>query len=115
MNFFKVLMELNYQCCVAMCNPNWKQGKTQGNNEMKKKIRIGKEKCEKNGKKDGNNEKIGRSSKKKKTFHLLTMTFRCERQRCDKNVQCTIESRCGFMLMSMVQFKCIMMALLLLS
>ncbi len=40
-------MELTYQCCVALCNPSWKQGKTQGNNQMKKKRRIGKEKREK--------------------------------------------------------------------
>jgi len=43
---------------VAMCNPSWKQGKSQGRNEMKKKRRIGKEKFEKN-------EKNGRRSKKK--------------------------------------------------
>jgi hypothetical protein len=42
--------------------------------------------------KDENNEKIGRRSKKKwrskkkKRSHLNTMTFRCERQRCDNNV-----------------------------
>jgi hypothetical protein len=36
---------------VAMCNPSWKQGKLQGKNEMKKRRRIVKEKCEKNEKK----------------------------------------------------------------
>jgi hypothetical protein len=77
---------------VAMCNPNWKQGKSQGKNEMNKKRRMGKEKFEKNEKRMETMKKLEKDQKrngdkkKKKTSHLLIMTFRCERQRCDNNV-----------------------------